>query len=566
MNLVRKSLTGLLAAVIGTAGLIVPAAAEEATFVQQITGQAYVGDAGTMVESFDIKVSDVSRYADLQAEDFDITGNYDGYPVNEQGEIVQDNYEDDGLEIAVSEEAIHLTFKPFRYPGGTVSAFAVTNAKFPELSFNADKVDRVSIRTVDEFEPGTFTASNGETLPYRLKLSGSTGPQPLVVWLHGGGEVGTDNIKQLTENRGATTWTESGKDTSVLAVHYPKNYDWAIYSNAEQLKKMQDYFVLQYELIQKLVAEGKVDPDRIYLAGVSSGGGGAFRFMMQYPDLFAGAIVVAAKDAVADYKGPVDAFKQELKGLVDMPLWIVHAENDPITDSRTSKLAYQALTELGSTKVKETLYTDEFMDSQRFYGAMKHWSWAPVFNDQNMINWLFSQKRDSSGTPSTETTSEEVAEQLAEQPAASGPITRSELAGLLTTELNLPVAASVYGLYEDVQGTERTQEIEAVTQAGLMRGIGQGKFAPDAAVTRAQLVVIVGQWLESNGVETAESPGSMTGYSDVPEKHWAYQYAVIVSRFGIMPANGAGQLKPAQVVTVAEAAQVLKSLQQYKVK
>ncbi|WP_018887371.1 S-layer homology domain-containing protein [Paenibacillus massiliensis] len=566
MNLVRKSLTGLLAAVIGTAGLIVPAAAEEATFVQQITGQAYVGDAGTMVESFDIKVSDVSRYADLQAEDFDITGNYDGYPVNEQGEIVQDNYEDDGLEIAVSEEGIHLTFKPFRYPGGTVSAFAVTNAKFPELSFNADKVDSVSIRTVDEFEPGTFTASNGETLPYRLKLSASTGPQPLVVWLHGGGEVGTDNIKQLTENRGATTWTESGKDTSVLAVHYPKNYDWAIYSNAEQLKKMQDYFVLQYELIQKLVAEGKVDPDRIYLAGVSSGGGGAFRFMMQYPDLFAGAIVVAAKDAVADYKGPVDAFKQELKGLVDMPLWIVHAENDPITDSRTSKLAYQALTELGSTKVKETLYTDEFMDSQRFYGAMKHWSWAPVFNDQNMINWLFSQKRDSSETPSTETTSEEVVEQLAEQPAASGPITRSELAGLLTTELNLPVAASVYGLYEDVQGTERTQEIEAVTQAGLMRGIGQGQFAPDAAVTRAQLVVIVGQWLESNGVEGAESPGSTTGYSDVPEKHWAYQNAVIVSRFGIMPANGAGQLKPAQVVTVEEAAQVLKSLQQYKVK
>ncbi|WP_025679254.1 S-layer homology domain-containing protein [Paenibacillus massiliensis] len=562
MNLVRKSLTGLLAAVIGTAGLIVPAAAEEATFVQQITGQAYVGDAGTMVESFDIKVSDVSRYADLQAEDFDITGNYDGYPVNEQGEIVQDNYEDDGLEIAVSEEGIHLTFKPFRYPGGTVSAFAVTNTKFPELSFNADKVDSVSIRTVDEFEPGTFTASNGETLPYRLKLSASTGPQPLVVWLHGGGEVGTDNIKQLTENRGATTWTESGKDTSVLAVHYPKNYDWAIYSHAEQLKKMQDYFVLQYELIQKLVTEGKVDPDRIYLAGVSSGGGGAFRFMMQYPDLFAGAIVVAAKDAVADYKGPVDAFKQELKGLVDMPLWIVHAENDPITDSRTSKLAYQALTELGSTKVKETLYTDEFMDSQRFYGAMKHWSWVPVFNDQDMINWLFSQKRDSSETLSTEPASEEVTE----QPAASGPITRAELAGLLTTELNLPVAASVYGLYEDVQGTERTQEIEAVTQAGLMRGIGQGQFAPDAAVTRAQLVVIVGQWLESNGVEGAESPGSTTGYSDVPEKHWAYQNAVIVSRFGIMPANGAGQLKPAQVVAVAEAAQVLKSLQQYEVK
>lgn len=228
---------------------------------------------------------------------------------------------------------------------------------------------------------------------YRLKLTESTTPNPLVVWLHGGGEVGTDNLKQLTENKGAVAWLDSGYDASVLAVQFPKNYGWKIYNNPEELTLMRDYFEVQAELINKLVDSGKADPNRIYVVGVSSGGGGALRFMMQYPDLFAGSIIVAAKDAVADYTGSVDKFKMELKDLTDVPVWLVHAQNDPITNSRTSTLTYAALTEMGNKQANLTIYDDAFMASQQLFGDFRHCSWIPVFNDKNMLAWLFEQKK-----------------------------------------------------------------------------------------------------------------------------------------------------------------------------
>ncbi len=557
MNIAKKGIIAVITAALGVSSFGYPAAAADDGSGVRVTGQAYVGDAGTMVKSFDIEVSDPARYANLTAGDFDITGNYDGYPLNAQGEAVQNNYADDELNVSVQGQSIHLDFKPFRYSGGSVEKFAVNNSKFPELSFTADQVKQLSIQTVDDFKPGMLTSASGESLPYRLKLSSSTGARPLVVWLHGGGEVGTDNMKQLTENRGATTWTESGEDTSVLAIHYPHNYDWAIYDKPDQLQRMQQYFTMQEQFIQQLIAEGKVDPNRIYLAGVSSGGGGAFRFLMQYPDLFAGAIVIAAKDTVADYKGSVNAFKTALRSLVHTPIWIVHAENDPITDSRTSKLAYQALTELGSTQVKETLYSDTFMDSQRFYGALKHWSWVPAFNDQSMIDWLFAQHKTAdaatgSSKPPVDSTS-------------STAITRAELAALLSTAFHYTASADAQARYTDISSIPQTEAIQAVTAAGLMRGVGNQQFAPEASVTRAQLAVIVAEWLKLNH-PGEQSTSATVGYSDVPAQHWAYTATLAVQPLGILPVRTADKLEPAKAVSTAEAARVIQALTAYTTK
>lgn len=366
--------------------------------VKDIVADTYIGDAGTMVQGFDITVNDASKLSGLKASDFDIKGNYDGYPLDSKGNLVQNNYADDEIKLSIEGNTVKLRFKGFKYPGGVISPFSIICSKYPELSFNQSNVSKVNIKTVDEFVAGTFVGSNGQNLTYKLKSTKSSKPEPLVVWLHGGGEVGTDGLKHLTENRGATTWTESGKETSVLSVQFPKNYGWAIYNNPTELKQMQDYFTAYNELIQKLISEGKVDKNRVYVVGASSGGGGVFRFMMQYPDLFAGAISIAAKDTIGDYKAEEAAavadFKEKLKGIKDIPIWIVHADGDPICDSRTSKYAYKALIELGSTKAKETIYSNEYMDAHKFYEALKHWSWVPVFNnDQGMIDWLFEQTK-----------------------------------------------------------------------------------------------------------------------------------------------------------------------------
>ncbi len=542
-----KKGTGLMLTLVLSIGTILtgglPAKAEAAP-PAQITANTYIGDTGRMVESFDLKVSNSSEYADLKASDFEITGNYNGYPVNEKNETVQADYTDDGVELSWHENALSLKVKPFKYPGGPKFEFAVTNERYPELSFNQASVTTVKTRTVDDFAAGEYTGTNGEKLTYRLKLTDSSAPQPLVVWLHGGGEVGADNLKQLTENKGAVAWIDSGYDTSVLAVQFPKNYGWKIYNNPEELSLMRDYFEVQAELIGKLVDSGKVDPNRIYVVGVSSGGGGALRFLMQYPGLFAGSIVIAAKDAVADYTGSVDTFKRELKDLPDVPVWLVHAQNDPITDSRTSTLAYEALTGLGNKQAKLSIYDDAFMASQQLYGDFRHCSWVPVFNDKNMLNWLFEQKKTAAAPVSLQQNAQ---------------VTRAELAALLADRLNL---AEVIGtdIYNDTDNSPQDLAIRQNTTAGIMKGIGGSRFAPDLAVTRAQLAVIADNIVRNAGPDQAPSSASAAKFSDVPSGHWASEAISRSVAAGILNGDSATRFAPNRFVTGAEATKFVEML------
>lgn len=572
---VGKSLKLLLVMLLCSTWIVSSVAKADNSPIKKIVANTYIGDAGMMVESFDIMLHDVGKYAEIKASDFEITGNYDGYPLNESLEIAQDNYVDDGIVLTIKEDRIHMEVKAFRYPGGYVSEFAVTSSKFPELSFGKADVSHVATKTVDEFQKESFIGSNGVTLPYRLNLSASPEPRPLVVWLHGGGEVGTDNLKQLTENRGATTWIESGKDTSVLAVQFPENYGWAIYDNEKELAQMKAFFVAHDELIQQLVEGGKVDPDRIYLVGVSSGGGGAFRFMMQYPDLFAGSIVIAAKDTIADYKGTVAPFKKELKELVHMPLWIVHAENDPTTDSRTSTLAYRALTELGSTSVKQTVYDDEFMTGLRLYGGLLHWSWVPAFNDAEMIDWLFSQSKEkavSSGAKESEDSAagegtnqqDQALDSSSASPRGSAlelipdaAVTRAQIAAVLASSLELAEAAET-AEFSDVADSWASHSIAQVTQAGMMKGMSEGIFAPEQQVTRAQLAVIADKLIAEAGAELGRD--AAVEYHDVPQTHWAYSAVMRIAEFDILTRGMDGSFNPNQAVTGAEVMEVFERL------
>ncbi|OWA33415.1 hypothetical protein B9G55_22370 [Saccharibacillus sp. O16] len=526
-----------------SAGTVHAAEVEKPASPPKITAHTYIGDAGRMVESFELVLPAGKTYSGLQASDFDVTGNYDGYPLNAAGELVQEDYRDDGIRLTQNGNVLSIAVKPFKYPGGYVSSFAVASARYPELSFDAEDVAKVETRTVDEFEAGRITGTNGESLNYRLKLSDSQTPKPLVVWLHGGGEVGSDNLKQLTENRGATVWSESGYETSVLAVQFPANYGWAIYNNEEELSRMQAYFEVQVELIDRLVAEGKVDPKRIYVVGPSSGGGGTFRFLMQYPHKFAGAIAIAAKDTIADYKGTVEPFKQELKDLTDTPIWIVHAKNDPTTDSRTSTLAYEALQELGSSQAKLTIYDDAFMDAHRFYGGMKHWSWVPVFNDKEMLDWLFAQQKES--LPSSTSLGGDQA------------ITRGELAGALADHLGLEEVLGT-SIYTDTSASVHDLAIRQTAAAHIMQGVGTGRFAPEQEVTRAQLAVLVDRILGSSG-SAAEQAASLP-YTDVPASHWAAQAIARTTAAGILPGAASGSFEPNRLMTGAEAQAVLEKL------
>jgi predicted peptidase len=283
------------------------------------------------------------------------------------------------------------------------------------LSFTKDKC-KLHTKTVDGFVAGNYKASNGIELPYWLYMPEDTAPVPLMVWLHGGGEVLETSYKgaNLTKNRGATCWIESGRKTAVLSVQFPKNYAFGISAKPEELKMMEEYNVVQYELIQELISDGKIDAKRVYVSGASSGGGAVLRFIMQYPDFFAAALPICAKDTLIPISEPYGlAFKMQGSleisdeayekcyndisclmqqySITNVPIWFVQAENDPVCTSYTSKIMYDVLNKMGAVKNKISMYGDQEMRDKN--APFLHASWIPAFNDTEIIDWIYAQSK-----------------------------------------------------------------------------------------------------------------------------------------------------------------------------
>lgn len=348
--------------------------------VHDIKANLFIGDAGEMVDSFEITVDDISKVSDLVAEDFEITGNHDGFPLNGDEEIVQENFEDNGIALTLEGHTIFMEVNDFKYPGGLRVEFEVSSTKYPELSFTKEDLGSVSTRTVDDFEKETFTGSNGVTIPYRLHIADTGNSEPLVIWMHGAGQVGKDNITPITANRGAVAFAESNHTTNVIAAQYPYVYSEEL-TDAE-LDDMTAFFKAYKELIETLIEEGKVDPNRIYLAGASMGGGLTLQFMLEEPELFAAVVSIASRGTIKDL--------DRLKSVTDLPIWLFHAEEDPTNVSQTSKNIYNKLLSLGSGHADITIYSTEYMHTLKLFGGLLHCSWVPALNDDEMMDWLFS--------------------------------------------------------------------------------------------------------------------------------------------------------------------------------
>ena len=136
-----------------------------------------------------------------------------------------------------------------------------------------------------------------------------------------------------------------------------------------------------------------IDKNRIYVFGASAGGYMSIRMGIEYPNYFAGINVSAPAVNLAPERGGVATTEEEMKKLVQTPLWLVHAENDPTVDySRSSKWIYEKTKDKG---VLLSVYPNVKIDETEYNG---HWSWIyslrnmPVNNkEENLFQWMSKQ-------------------------------------------------------------------------------------------------------------------------------------------------------------------------------
>ena len=229
-------------------------------------------------------------------------------------------------------------------------------------------------------EERSFTASNGMKLGYRVHLpADKTKKYPLLVLMHGAGETGDDNFKQLKNGAPYILGyiAEGEKHECVfIAPQCPAGHRWM---EEEVWKKPSHTFTEKpaaplaaaIELIENAIATLPVDPDRVYLTGLSMGGFATWDILARRRDLFAAAIPVCG--------GGDPAYASKL---LDLPIWVTHALNDACVSVSYPRSMMTEFWRLGAKNIRYSEYWD---------GG--HWIWDPTYRDRQYLNWLFSKSR-----------------------------------------------------------------------------------------------------------------------------------------------------------------------------
>ena len=156
-----------------------------------------------------------------------------------------------------------------------------------------------------QFSKEVFVTEKGDSLLYQQlqpnAIEANT-KYPLILFLHGAGERGNDNEAQL--QHGANMFTnpvnQEKHPTFALFPQCPTNSFWAPI-NSSGIKD-ESFFpfdtfmtpILQAvkELLDNFIKNNHIDPNRIYIMGLSMGGMGTFDMVCRFPDLFAAAIPI----------------------------------------------------------------------------------------------------------------------------------------------------------------------------------------------------------------------------------------------------------------------------------
>lgn len=243
-----------------------------------------------------------------------------------------------------------------------------------------------SAQDLSQYEKHWFVEGT-DTLPYRVLLPKNYDAKkkyPLIYFLHGAGERGNDNEKQLVHGAKLFLKEEVREDYPAIVV-FPQcgvNSFWSNVKFGVDTATKKRTFIFQQEgaptvsmklaeaLLLKLLKEYPVNKKKVYAGGLSMGGMGTFEIVRRHPGLFAAAFPICG--------GGNHATAEKIRKI---NWWVFHGAKDDVVPPVYSEIMVRAL---GAAKadVKFTLYPNA-----------NHNSWDPAFAEPDLLKWLFAQKK-----------------------------------------------------------------------------------------------------------------------------------------------------------------------------
>jgi predicted peptidase len=207
----------------------------------------------------------------------------------------------------------------------------------------------------------------GETEhPYVVYVPRTYAPDqklPVILFLHGAGERGTDGLKQSQVGvGGAIRMYQERYPAIVVMPQCLPNQWWTTDAMKAQALAALDASIKEF----------RCDESRQYLTGLSMGGFGSFALGADHPQRFAAIVPICGG-------GDPAAMGSKLK---EIPMWIYHGGADPVVPPQRSRDMLAAIQQAGGTKVK---YSE--------LPGVEHNSWDAAYSDRAMTDWLFQQHR-----------------------------------------------------------------------------------------------------------------------------------------------------------------------------
>lgn len=236
----------------------------------------------------------------------------------------------------------------------TLMAAAVTICS-ASSSLNAEETDL--------FAPKSFEKEYTQKLGYKYLVAlpegyedGSADEFPLVVFLHGAGERGTD--LELLKKHGPPKLVAAGKKLPAIVAcpQVPEGETW----NEHGVKALVDELKKSY----------RVDGSRVYLTGISMGGFGTWATILEYPDVFAAAAPICGGPGIGMLK---------FNRISKLPIWMFHGDADSVVPV---EFTTTAASRLKNDHVKMTIYP-----------GVGHDSWTQTYDNQEFWDWLFAQRK-----------------------------------------------------------------------------------------------------------------------------------------------------------------------------
>jgi predicted peptidase len=234
-----------------------------------------------------------------------------------------------------------------------------------------------------EFEEHTFAWHGGAKMPYRLLKPANieAGKKyPLVLILHGWGERGSDNQKQLKDFGPVFLKPGVRKRFPCFVVMPQANGSWVqnpVFDKPIRLTPQPAAsLVLAHEIVKSELKKNPVDADRLYLMGYSNGSCGIWELLEREPRVWAAAAPMAGAGDPAH----VGAAK-------NVAIWAFHGEKDPTIPLERMRELMAAL----KAAHAQPLFT--------IYPNGAHYDSKKGLQDKNFLPWMFAQRRGKSVVP-----------------------------------------------------------------------------------------------------------------------------------------------------------------------